>query len=645
MSFVVANLLLRANVGSFPLPSVPCAGKHDIVIIGAGPQALAVLAALHEHSYASPQFSDTAFNARIGYGGHKQVGSVHVIDPAGKFMASWNQRFEMLGIQHLRSPMFAHPDAYEATALLNFAVTEGRTAEIYKAPDCQVKGVIAVGDVGNTKETLLQGLPGTALFCDFCAALEARHRHQFHRGSATEVHKDPLTEKYEVFYKDGVDNEQRILADAVVLATGPQGSWNIPAPFQAYQHNPALVHTEELFGMGGNLSEAVSRHVPVGITMPRVLVIGGGITAAQAALAAVRAGCRVVLRSRRALRTRSYDLSREWFDRRHANRLRFEFLETSLEERPKFLKAALGGGSTPAAYLAELQSFSSDVLQMQVCTDIDESKVSLDENGEEKTIRVNDETFHLVILATGVSTAPMQVPIIKGLQERFPTSLVNGVFPELDSSLRWSPDEDIFLVGGNAALQLGPGAVNLMGAMRGAKLVAEALHGLMWERATVASGRRKKLETNLFSLLAGSDEEDSEEDSEEESESDGSESDISDSDNNSLRDDSEHDWEKGGTEGGGIGSLSLYTGEVNELRPVQTDSSPGKEDTRSNCHICADKPGVLEEPGKLDTMSSRLGLEIEEDSGISCISCGGDHVEHDTSLQDLEGLVPDLEVH
>ena len=79
-------------------------GEKAVVIVGGGPQGLACLAALHEHAF-STAFDATAFTARVGYSGHELVGKVHVIDPGTHFMEGWNNRFEMLKIEHLRSPM------------------------------------------------------------------------------------------------------------------------------------------------------------------------------------------------------------------------------------------------------------------------------------------------------------------------------------------------------------------------------------------------------------------------------------------------------------------------------------------------------------------------------------------------------------
>ena len=75
-------------------------------------------------------------------------------------MQSWNTRFRALEINHLRSPAFAQPVAFEPTALVDFAVREGRTSELIDAP---VSGQwIASTDVD--KGAMLQSLPSSALF-------------------------------------------------------------------------------------------------------------------------------------------------------------------------------------------------------------------------------------------------------------------------------------------------------------------------------------------------------------------------------------------------------------------------------------------------------------------------------------------------
>lgn len=45
-------------------------------------------------------------------------------------MSSWNEKFEQLKINHLRSPMFFHPDPRDRDGLLAFAYMSGREAEL-----------------------------------------------------------------------------------------------------------------------------------------------------------------------------------------------------------------------------------------------------------------------------------------------------------------------------------------------------------------------------------------------------------------------------------------------------------------------------------------------------------------------------------
>lgn len=126
-----------------------------------------------------------------------------------------------------------------------------------------------------------------------------------------------------------------------------------------------------------------------------------GLCAAQAALAAHKAGAVVTLRSRRKLMTKDYDLAREWLDFRLTNRLRHDFLAKPLEERPAELQAAVDGGSVPDQYIEEIERHSGpdSSLVMEIDTDIDDAKVEVDPH--DGAVTVGGKRFTLVILATG----------------------------------------------------------------------------------------------------------------------------------------------------------------------------------------------------------------------------------------------------
>lgn len=460
-----------------PAPaSGECSGLSEsshIVIIGGGPHALAALSALHERSLSFPEYNtDQAFATRVGFGSMKKTGSVSVIDPGQQFIETWNKRFEVLEIQHLRSPAFAHPAAYEPTALLNFAVREGREREIINVPECCKR--VATEDF-SAQEPMLQGLPSSALFRDFCSSLASTLPHTWLSGAVTAVRKEGHeSDKFVVEYAASADGTpQTVLADAVVLATGAAGKWNVPEPFAPHVGSSLVAHTEQLFAEGAADQGAARRKGE------RLLVIGGGITAAQAALAGVAAGCQVVLRSHRPLRTQAFDVGECWLDQRHHNRLRSEFFHKRMEERRQAIREAVNGGSVPELYVRELRRHeAAGAVSVQVDGAIDASTVHV----EGGALLVNGTAFDRVILATGVAAAPLLTPLYQQLQAELDAPTMDGL-PEVDSSLRWVDSENLFVLGANAALELGPGGANLMGAMRGAKTVAQELRDLMWTTA------------------------------------------------------------------------------------------------------------------------------------------------------------------
>ena len=234
-SVIHAGILPPAAPGIFNCTEVVSLQEEpaEVVIVGGGPHALAALAALDEGS------------------------RVVVIDPGSHFMQSWNTRFEALEISHLRSPAIAHPVAFDPTALVDFAIGEGRTSELIEAP---VSGSWLVStDVD--REKWLKALPSSALFRDFCSSLAAKLPHRFCSGTATSVSKDSETGEFRVHYKTTVDKREHVVpARAVILATGPVGKWNIPAPFEPHLASRLVLHTEELLAESkGTLREEITR--------------------------------------------------------------------------------------------------------------------------------------------------------------------------------------------------------------------------------------------------------------------------------------------------------------------------------------------------------------------------------------------------
>jgi hypothetical protein len=188
------------------------------------------------------------------------------------------------------------------------------------------------------------------------------------------------------------------------------------------------------------------------------------------------------------LQTRAFDIASDWLDVRHADRLRYEFLSLPIKRRRDAVREAASGGSVPATYLEEIHRLaqSSSALQLEIDEEIDHSQVCMGPGGE--LVVVNGDSFAIVILATGVVAETSCSPLYLSVQELFEAPTIDGL-PHVDNSLRWMPGEDLFVLGANAVLELGPGGGNLLGAMRGARVVSNELCSLMRKQCGGKSAR------------------------------------------------------------------------------------------------------------------------------------------------------------
>lgn len=76
-----------------------------------------------------------------------------------------------------------------------------------------------------------------------------------------------------------------------------------------------------------------------------------------------------------------------------------------------------------------------------------------------------------IVFATGIQSDIRTIPFLKTIQQQHPIEYVGG-FPCLNNDLMWNDDVPLFITGRLAALRLGPGAPNLVGARVGAERIA-----------------------------------------------------------------------------------------------------------------------------------------------------------------------------
>ena len=510
---------------------------YDVCVIGAGPAALSVLSALN-----SPErlLNDRDIQRRnLTLGGFSKTLSVCVIDPAGCWMAEWKGRFKALGIDYLRSPAWATPDYNNNGSISNFARKHGRESEfstyevhIPKDASAELKEHVDGG---------LYKLPGSALFNDFCAELAKELPHDFVKGSARDVIK--LDDNcYRVIDTEGA---QLTKSRHVVFALGATCTPTIPqqlaslygkccsctgcSPAPTGSKGPKILH-----------SYSWQKLQALPLDDQTVVVIGGGLSAVQSVLLAARRGAkRAILISRRALRSRLYDLSIEWFNTRagwrkstersksKAEKFRmYEFYDTPKEERRDWVRSARDGATVPPYYLKELQAEVAKGTVEHYVDEISSAECNVDDNNND------GGCVHLsfaqgtapviqadrIILATGSTLDINKLPLLKNVTESFDLPLIKGL-PDLNNELMWG-EENFSVVGALSLMQVGPEAGNLSGCRRCAERCAQNLGAFkkMWEKHGPLGNR--------FEGFAVSSDESSECDSDSDSDSDskGSES-------------------------------------------------------------------------------------------------------------------------
>ena len=206
------------------------------------------------------------------------------------------------------------------------------------------------------------------------------------------------------------------------------------------------------------------------------------------------------LSSRRRLVERHFDVDVCWFDKRSTNLHISEFYHQSEEERLKALKEVRGGGSVPSNYMNDLREWEKKG-QVTLVTGDPEFIHSTDDG--KLMIGLNEgscKLFDCVILACGIKPDCTANPLIRKIREKFPVQMVGG-FPSVSVDLEWT--KNLFCVGALASLNVGPDSGNIMGARRGASIVANTLECKSWLRDEQGRGAL----ANPFQLFESTDSE------------------------------------------------------------------------------------------------------------------------------------------
>lgn len=211
-----------------------------------------------------------------------------------------------------------------------------------------------------------------------------------------------------------------------------------------------------------------------------LLVVGGGLTSAQIADAALKRGVTKVYQIMRGpLKVKDFDMELGWVAKFKNHFLARYWSADSDEERLEMYKEARNGGSVNSEYHHILKThISKGRVSLHEYTNI--TSASWDSILQLWKVDTSPELLELpefdhVIYATGFDINFEKIEAVKPLIERYGIETVGG-FPCLTHDLSWSDEVPFFVTGRLASLRMGPASPNLEGARMGAERIAVSVN-------------------------------------------------------------------------------------------------------------------------------------------------------------------------
>lgn len=370
--------------------------------------------------------------------GKAKFDRVRVLDPYEQPLARWDECTANTGMKFLRSPVVHH-----------LAVDPYDLQEFVKTPRGR-----HLADFAEPYQR-----PSVALFRAHTEALLKKHRLRATRIQGRAAALQRCAGGLSVETRSGSLKARRVV---LAISLSEQPEW--PGWAERMREFGGRIH--HIFDPGFKRAELADWN--------HCVVVGGGITAAQTALAlARRAPGSVTLLQRHEVRLHQFDSDPGWVGPKFMD----SFSRTRDDvERRRMITSARHRGSLPPDVAAELKAaVESGKLQQRVTTAIGATwnrTRGIEFHLGDENYRQPRLTADCVLLATGFAAARPGGAWLENAVHEFGLSCSECGYPIVNRQLRWH--KGLYVTGPLAELELGPTARNITGARRAAERLAKA---------------------------------------------------------------------------------------------------------------------------------------------------------------------------
>lgn len=424
-----------------------------------------------------------------------------VIDARGdNFMAQWDAQFNACQIPYLRSPMFFHVDPSDIDGMISFAHLNRRENELMEITNVvgkefskhkqkRIKQKLKLNDGIvdiNMRDWKDYYRPGTNLFHDYCEEVVERY------GLKNSIVNDEVVDMEHKLIQSGEELGKgfviRTMSGKVygckfaVVASGHKGKINYPlsiCPKAQFPHGSC--HTTHLF------SDQVKFLDPQYFANPKrknIVIVGGGLTSAQLAHVACLDSTvnKVHLLFRSGIKIKHFDFHLDWVAKyKNVKKSSFYNLDTNELKYEMMNDAREGGSINPEYYKKLKQHVKSGRLNWLTETQVVAQEW---ENGSWRLLFQNKgscvtavDEIDYIYYATGIQADIESLPFLQTMLDQYPIDVCNG-YPAITDNLQWNKEVPLYVVGKNAALQVGPTSANLDGARLGAERIGWHLQNM-----------------------------------------------------------------------------------------------------------------------------------------------------------------------